>query len=744
MKIRKRRNLQKSRSLVDMETFTDIFSESLIRKGSLTSCEEELRELMRQIDLMVSAKKAEWETHVHAVQIQLDKKTKEVEFVKVQLEQKCQEIGGLQQKVDEMDITQRDLVAEYEEHVMHLKQEVDNLKYEHEKLQKKSNKQTLHVEKERDQLLADLKSRDSEMDKLEERLEEYRAEMHELEGGKKARDDRIRGLESQKKALIEKSDLMQQQLLGYQAQLNKRRQMMEDLERDHQQEMAALHSQLGRAKGECDDSEDTVQQLKSSLEEALASNREQASDIAKVQDELRKTRSSLQRLEEENAHLRLELQSRDDLIRAAEDDQRQHSEDMSKMEESLIMKDEIIRQLEEVGKRTENIEVRRLKEDLRTSRMEIQSHLDAGQYQKDELSHLNQKLENSKNEISKLQAELCRKQEEVKFIQDNDVKQLLLENSKLKERISSGDDGHQAEVEGMKEQIANMTAELHKRDSAMASITERAQRMEKDLRETAAKHDRAAAELQVTNAQLEALRIENRHLRDTALNDQLTDLSDLYSGNLQLIGQLEDDNRNLRTEVATLREELTTLEAKYQDKYRNALKKNQDVLADIKDNEFRRHSELRSESERKVASLEGRLEATIRKYETQLHSLQMENERLKSEASEHRDSGVPHPLMSSTSKVLPEYVPRRPVDLSHTSTTSGYTDTEALTYADLTAGPGPSDTERAATPVGARRSSITSDFLAEENRREKELERILDRRIADLKTNTEYILQKYT
>ena len=28
--------------------------------------------------------------------------------------------------------------------------------------------------------------------------------------------------------------------------------------------------------------------------------------------------------------------------------------------------------------------------------------------------------------------------------------------------------------------------------------------------------------LKVTNAQLEALRIENRHLRDSALNDQLT------------------------------------------------------------------------------------------------------------------------------------------------------------------------------------------------------------------------------
>ncbi|KAL9964090.1 hypothetical protein ACROYT_G027670 [Oculina patagonica] len=224
------------------------------------------------------------------------------------------------------------------------------------------------------------------------------------------------------------------------------------------------------------------------------------------------------------------------------------------------------------------------------------------------------------------------------------------------------------------------------------------------------------------------------------------DLSDLYSGNLQLIGQLEDDNRNLRSEVATLREKLTTLEAKYQDKYRNALRKNQDALADIKDNEFRRHSELCSESDRKVASLEGRLEATIRKYETQLHNLQMENELLKGGAAamEHRDNGAPQPLMASTSKVLPEYVPRRPVDLSHTSASSGYTDTEALTYADLIAGSAPSDSERSATPVGARRSSITSDFLAEENRREKELERILDRRIADLKTNTDYIIQKYT
>ena len=47
---------------------------------------------MRQIDLMVTAKKAEWENHMHAVQIQLDKKSKELEFVKDQLEHKSQEV----------------------------------------------------------------------------------------------------------------------------------------------------------------------------------------------------------------------------------------------------------------------------------------------------------------------------------------------------------------------------------------------------------------------------------------------------------------------------------------------------------------------------------------------------------------------------------------------------------------------------------------------------------------------------
>lgn len=48
---------------------------------------------MRQIDIMVSARQAEWETNLHAVQVQLEKRNKEVGFLKTQLEDKNHEVN---------------------------------------------------------------------------------------------------------------------------------------------------------------------------------------------------------------------------------------------------------------------------------------------------------------------------------------------------------------------------------------------------------------------------------------------------------------------------------------------------------------------------------------------------------------------------------------------------------------------------------------------------------------------------
>ncbi|XP_048588142.1 centrosomal protein of 63 kDa isoform X2 [Nematostella vectensis] len=729
---------------MELESFSGIFRDSLNLKGNLTSCEQELRELMRQIDLMVTAKKAEWENHLHAVQIQLDKRNKEVGFMRTQLDEKNLEVDEYQRKVEDMELSQRDVIAQYEEQVIRLKGEVDNLKVEHEKLQKKTGKQAMQVEKERDQLLADLKAKETELQRSRERVEEYKEKMMDWDGARRAWEERVRGLENQKKSLIEKHDLTQQQLLGYQTQLSKRRQMLEASERDRIREIEDLDAQLKRVRDESESKEGMIDELRKSLDKALSEGREQANETAQLQEDLRMAVSAIQQLEAERDQLQVELQARDDLILAAEQDQQKHADDVMKLEQSLTMKDEIIKKFESASMRAESMDARRMKEDLRTSRIESQSLKETEKYLREELDYAKQKLESTQKTNSKLQSELKKKVDEIRAIEEGDIKRLTEDKQKLEERLYAMEQGRVGELEGMRGEVQNLTSELHRRDTSVANVSEKLQRMERELRETNTRYDRCAAELQVTNAQLEALRLENRHLRDAAASDQLN-ISDVYKGNMDLIAQMEGENRDLRMEVASLREQLTALEVSQQEKIRDAIRKSQNVLDGIKENEFKRHSEMKTDADRKIAALESRLEATIRKYETQMHYLQNENESLKNIQRASLNTGVKYSGLPEGTKVLPEYTPRRPVNTSRTSA-SDYTDTEALTYADLTAPQAHSDGEKPmGTPqFGSRRTSLTADFMAEEGRRERELERILDDRIADLRASTDYIISKYT
>lgn len=47
---------------------------------------------MRQIDIMVNAKKVEWDSQLHVLQLQLDKKKKESGILKIEVGAKMQEV----------------------------------------------------------------------------------------------------------------------------------------------------------------------------------------------------------------------------------------------------------------------------------------------------------------------------------------------------------------------------------------------------------------------------------------------------------------------------------------------------------------------------------------------------------------------------------------------------------------------------------------------------------------------------
>jgi hypothetical protein len=47
---------------------------------------------MRQIDIMVNAKKVEWDSQLHVLHLQLDKKKKEAGILKIEVGAKMQEV----------------------------------------------------------------------------------------------------------------------------------------------------------------------------------------------------------------------------------------------------------------------------------------------------------------------------------------------------------------------------------------------------------------------------------------------------------------------------------------------------------------------------------------------------------------------------------------------------------------------------------------------------------------------------
>lgn len=67
----------------------------LIYRGFLTSCEAELQELMKQIDIMVAHKKSEWEGQTHALETCLGIREQELKALRGQLDMKHNEVKPL-------------------------------------------------------------------------------------------------------------------------------------------------------------------------------------------------------------------------------------------------------------------------------------------------------------------------------------------------------------------------------------------------------------------------------------------------------------------------------------------------------------------------------------------------------------------------------------------------------------------------------------------------------------------------
>uniref|UniRef100_A0A3P9HEK5 Uncharacterized protein n=1 Tax=Oryzias latipes TaxID=8090 RepID=A0A3P9HEK5_ORYLA len=108
----------------------------------LSACEPELQELMRQIDLMISHQKKEWEAEVRALDLRLKSTQQELLASRAIIERRELEIGLLHKQLEDVQVCPQGLVSKYEQQLQKVSEELDKLKRSYHKLQRKQLRQT--------------------------------------------------------------------------------------------------------------------------------------------------------------------------------------------------------------------------------------------------------------------------------------------------------------------------------------------------------------------------------------------------------------------------------------------------------------------------------------------------------------------------------------------------------------------------------------------------------------------------
>ncbi|XP_051841548.1 centrosomal protein of 63 kDa isoform X6 [Antechinus flavipes] len=268
-------------------------------RSFLTSCEAELQELMKQIDIMVAHKKSEWEGQTQALETCLDIRQQELNSLRNLLDQKHAELGMLHQQVEELNKSKQEMAIEYKQELKKLQEELTRLKKGYEKLQKKQLKESRAVKNHRED--------PSEMERLNGKIEEFRQKSLEWEKQRVIYQQQVASLEAQRKALAEQSEIIQ-------AQLTNRKQKLESVEISSQSEIHHLTSKLERATDTICANELEIERLNMRVNDLVGTNMTLLKEQQRLEEELRHVEKLLKVLQGEKKELEVTVRSQEDFI----------------------------------------------------------------------------------------------------------------------------------------------------------------------------------------------------------------------------------------------------------------------------------------------------------------------------------------------------------------------------------------------------------------------------------------------